>query len=277
MLISNVSGPLASGSSKPLYGGGIGYSYGNGLGNASGITQLQQALAEWSAVKQDNAGNPGAATGIIDPYTAIATIYVLWKVGDKIDALKTLKSVLGQIPLLGTLLGYATSNPTAMALAWRSLAIIDNGSPQQRVISFIDTNAAALAMGVRLATDLGPPPAALPPVSPAMTQLIFGGGSINKFRAPVPPGSIQTFDKKLGRFRVAVPIGLGMLGAITHQERSDLAALVPVPGAAEVSNAEFADKAGVSDLKPWYKTTLGMIGIGVGVVAIGAGGYYLLK
>lgn len=284
MLFSAVSGPLANGSSRPLYGGAIGYSY--GLGDSAGVSQLQQALISYAQNTQDPGANPGPADGNMNDWTALATIYVVWKAADKVPGLKQIKSdLIGNVPGVSTLVNTLLGNVTAMLVAW-GIAKTASPSTIAGITSFISNHAAQLAAGVNVAAglSLGPPP----PIPPVAQTTINNQGikymNVNtalitkNMAATLPKGSIQTFDKKLIKYRIAVPKGLsGFLGEVTHVERVDLATTTPRADATIVSNDDFAAKAGATDLEPWYKTTLGMVGIGVGVVALGVGGYYLVK
>jgi len=284
MLFSAVTGPLANGSSRPLYGGALGYSYGNGLADAAGVTQLQQALIAYAQNTQDQSANPGPADGVLNTWTILATINVVWKAADKVDGLKQLKNdLIGNIPGINTIINKLLGNPTVTLVAW---GIAQTAYPKvtNAITAFIDSKANLLAGAVNIAAGLvaAPPP----PVGPAgATTSVFqrmtvapGALAIITNAQVLPKGSIQTFDPKFLKYRVAIPKGLGgYLGEVTHVERADLATTTPRTDAVIVSNGDFADKAGVPDLEPWYKTTLGMIGIGVGVLAVGVGGYYLVK
>jgi hypothetical protein len=278
MLFSEVSGPLSNGSARPLYGGAIGYSY--GLNDSAGVSQLQQALIAYAQNMKDNSANPGTPDGQMSDYTALATIYVVWKAAGKVPGLASLKDGFNQVPGLSDLVNIILGNPTLMLGAW---GIAKAGSPNTiaQIMSFIDAHATALASGINIAAglSLGPPPP-LPPAGGVPYSLPYMTMANNIKRAPlIAAGAIQTFDAKVKKYRVAFPkplAGWG-LGAITFAEQAALASLTPVASATVVSNSEFAAKTGATDLLPWYKTTMGMIGIGVGVVALGTGTYFLIK
>lgn len=281
MLFSAVTGPLANGSSRPLYGGALGYSYGNGLADAAGVTQLQQALISYAQNTQDQSANPGAADGVLNTWTILATINVVWKAADKVPGLTQLKNdLIGNVPGINTIVDKLLGNPTVTLVAW---GVAQTAYPKvtNAISSFIDSKASMLAGAVNIAAGLvaAPPPPLGPPNSTtSVIQRMTLSTGAKAAVATLPKGSIQTFDSKVLKYRVAIPKGLaGYLGEVTHIERVDLATTAPRADALIVSNGDFADKAGAADLEPWYKTTLGMIGIGVGVVAVGVGGYYLVK
>jgi hypothetical protein len=286
MLFSEISGPLSNGSTRPLYGGAIGYSYGGGLGDSGGVSQLQQSLIAYAQTSGDASANPGPADGVLNTWTILATINTVWKAAGKVPVLGTIKNdLIGNIPGLGSLVGTLLGNPTVTLIAWAG-AQAAKPSVTNAIKTWIDSHAGQLASGISLAAGLGvgpPPPLAPGGVTyPTAMTIITGvkgnaGVAANNAARPLPAGSIQTFDKKILRYRVAVPRGLGALGEVTHVERVDLATTAPRADAVIVANSDFAAKAGASDLLPWYRTVLGMVGIGVGVVAVGTGTYFLLK
>jgi len=282
MLFSEISGPLSNGSTRPLYGGAIGYSYGGGLGDSGGVSQLQNALIAYAQASGDTSANPGPADGVLNTWTILATINTVWKAAGKVSGLKTIKDdLIRSIPGLGSLVDTLLGNPTVTLIAWAG-AQAAKPSVTNAIKTWIDSHAAQLASGVSLAAGLGVgPPPPIAPTSGSGMQIITGykpnltkpAGSA----ATLPAGSIQTYDKKSGRYRIAIPRGFGMLGEITHVERVDLATTAPRADASVIANVDFAEKTGATDLLPWYKTTLGMVGIGVGVVALGTGTYFLIR
>lgn len=85
-----------------------------------------------------------------------------------------------------------------------------------------------------------------------------------------PQGAIAWFDKKLGQYRIAVPLALGGLVA-TH---SETVTAPEVPNTVQVVNRLVWETA----TRPWYRrTAVQVAGAAIGLVAVGGTAYALAR
>ena len=121
-------------------------------------------------------------------------------------------------------------------------------------------------------------PAGQPSPAPAPNPLLLMAGSIKLQKAPLAPslpaGSIAAFDPKRGGYRVAIPRGLSGFGAVPTFTEVGVQTEQPV-GARLVSLDTFVKETG--EAKPWFKNPLVLGGIGAGLLAVGVGGYFLMR
>lgn len=138
------------------------------------------------------------------------------------------------------------------------------------------TTVAATSAGCAV---LNPSPSPLPPLQqlPTMASSTIFRKIEFKPRpvAPaIPAGSIAAFDPKRGAFRIAVPAGLSGFSA-APAAFTEIGTKSDPGGALLVDLKTFEKETGTA--KPWYKRPLVLGGIGLGVVALGAGGYALSR
>ena len=101
-----------------------------------------------------------------------------------------------------------------------------------------------------------------------------GTGPVPSPEDVYPQGSIQAWDPKLGKWRIAVPAGsLSELGAPpAYTEVAQTATQ-----AAGVQVLKLTDWLVSTGQQPWYRTPLGIGGIVVGSLAVVAGGWALIR
>jgi hypothetical protein len=298
MLMSTISGPSYTSaaplygppysSASPLYGRlgcvGCARSWSGGLSGPADIERLQTELRKLAQATGDALYNPcvgcGAGwSGKMNDDTALAVLTVIWNIAGDVPLVKTLKNdLIGNIPGLSTVANTALNN-----IVLRSGIPDALGSYWGEYKRFVENNAGTLAYAVtaliakKSGVSLPPPPGsdgtASNPVSMQPMNII------SKFVGRgYPAGSIQTFSAKRKKWLIAKPLS-GLFGReaatfVTVAEAEEAAS-----GPRTVSNEEFDKLTGGSPgASPWYKTTIGKVGIGAGVAAIlGAGYYFFIK
>ncbi len=244
----------------------FGAAYFRGAGQ---IAALQNALKAYAMANGDVNSNPGAATDSMNDSTVIAALYTVWKVADKVPGIKSIKSALSAVPGVGSLLNIIIGNPLGLLVGW-GMAKSQAPAVAADISKFIESHANEIAIGVNVAAGAGvgvntgiPGAAAVQFYTPARSMINKGGVS--------KTAKLAAYDPKLGAYRVAIPKGLGATAA-THQE---IAPSPTAPGDAQLVSLPVLETA--VGAKPWYKQPLVWLGIGVGVVGLGAGTYYLVK
>lgn len=157
-----------------------------------------------------------------------------------------------------------------------------------------DPRAAAMAYGVQAGAVLcaleaagGPQPGGVPPAVPPQgdyplqarqwlaTSIVQEASRPGDLRVIplVPEGSIAALDPKIGKYRVAVPVGAQLSGHL-GQGFIEIPPSSEKPANAEVvSVKEFED-----ELKPpLYRRPVFWIAVGGSVLALGTGAYFLLR
>ena len=170
-----------------------------------------------------------------------------------IDGIVGPKTISAVAAIIGSIKGVPSGIALAVRLAVAGGALIPQFLDGAR--RAIESSAAVLAIGVRLA-------------------MVVPGGGAGQIPMPggVPTGTIHFFDARLGRFRIAVPIGLAGFGEATHVE---IAPVATAPtGSQPVTESEFLDK---TDQKPWYKKPLIWVGVGAGLLVVGTGTYFIAR
>jgi hypothetical protein len=185
--------------------------------------------------------------------------------------LTTAGSIAAQLPKVGDyakeVCSIATGTPVQAGTAWASSqlnpsqASILNQSAGYANSVCKGAVAATAAPGVKLSTFKLPPAIAAKAVAST---------------AAYPAGTIYAYDAKAGGYRVAVPIGTQMsgLGVPTHMQQAIALQKPTSTNAREVSSVAYQDAVGE---KPFYKTTLGLVAIGVGGVALLGTGILLAR
>lgn len=289
MLMSTISGPGYS-SAPPLYGpptitksplgcvgcGPRGFSGGLGAPSSAAIQELQNSLVAYGNAFGINAEvNPINTSGTLNDETVLGTMYVVWKTADSVPGVRSIKQALNAIPGIGTIINLSIGNVILRAGLWAAVP----GGTKAALMEFVGTNATTLSFVVRATTAVkgglpmpspgGPNPAlVLRPLqlSTRLSPMASGGGG----------GTVQTFSAKRGKWLIAKPLSGGLgdwLADATHVLAAEADA--EIPGTTTVDNETF-DKltGGKPGTSPWYKTTLGKVGIGTGVAGALFAGYW---
>jgi hypothetical protein len=203
------------------------------------VAELQRTLAAYAKATGNVAANPGAADGIVGTKTILAVAAVL----------PYLPGLPQEIRILATLA------PIAVA--------VDSAREQAKTI--ITKNASTITKGV-IATAAyqayqGKPPTGQLPVTAGQAVVTMPNGVATA-------NAIWFYDPKRLVYRIAVPRGLGSLGAPAYVEVS--ASSTPPQNGYQVTKNDFMVKTG-----QWYATPWG-IGLLVGGGGAALGGFALL-
>lgn len=254
-----------------LSGPGVGRSTfpfaGAGLGGTADVQRLQQALSAYGQAKGLTGMNPGSVAGDLTDQTVVATLFAMWKLGEKVPGLRSVQGKLLQIPGVKTVFGVLFESGLAM-VAWATVPAGTKGTlrtfvnDQAGIIATVLQGALASETGGVWPTNTGGNPALqFTQVNPAL---------LTRLKDPAATGQakIAAFDAKKGVYRIAVPRGVGATEA-THTEVGTSA--TPPADARVVSIEEFKKLVGEKNV---MKGILIGAGIAVGVVGLG---WFLLK
>lgn len=201
------------------------------------VAELQRVLAAYAKATGNVAANPGAADGIVGTKTILAVAAVL----------PHLPHLPQEIRILVTLAPIAVAVDSAREQAKR--LITNNASTISKAI---------IATAVYQASQGKPPTGQLP---------ILTAGNATVSQQMAMGQAIWFYDAKRGVYRIAVPRGLGNLGAAYVEVAASTTA--PTTGF-QTTKTDFLTKTG-----QWYATPWG-IGLLVGGGGAVVGGFAML-
>lgn len=263
--------------------------FGNGtLGSVTDTGRLRRALKRWGEATGDFRFALMPSEGATDLGLVQGVLFASTKIDGVGKIVRGVTDLLFGLPIIGSKLRalvLGAWGPTVLQGGADALAAA--GYPQVKnalatAVSFVGTNSDAIAAAVEAVSFVQS--GVVPPTPPATFDIskiaAFDTSRIVRASSSYPPGTLYAFSPKLGKYRVAVPKldgGLGYydLGAVTHVEQAPID--TAPSGQGLIQTTEDKIDAATGKAVPWYKTTAGMIGIGVGVLGVGYLGWKFLR
>jgi hypothetical protein len=252
---------------------------------AAGSLVVDAANAVASAAKSVGSALANVAQHVWD--AAVSATKVVWEAVKKYGCALVNNDIVVAATAAGA--GIVASPAT-------SAAIVTGAQAGKAACAVIAVAELAYAIYKLLSNKMPPPPSVTPPANVSVaalvpslaigaqlfqvkgtaTQPILPAPTVPRF----PPGTIAAFDPKLGKYRIAIPIGtrfsLGALDAAapTHQEATS-SSTVPsvVPPIPIVPLRIYRQSTGTT---PFYQKPVFWISIGLGAAAAGGGVGYVV-